>query len=60
MYLEIKLLTFHKNIATRQSYAMNSKEKWDICLQQECGITSRESIQIRRNIPKDKLTILGR
>ena len=26
----------------------------------ECGITSGESIKVRNNIPKDKLTILDR
>ena len=29
-------------------------------LQQECGITSAESIKVRNNIPKDKLTSLDR
>ena len=29
-------------------------------LHQECGITSVESIKVRRNIPKDKLTIFDR
>ena len=29
-------------------------------MHQECGITSTESIKVRRNIPKDKLTSLDR
>ena len=29
-------------------------------MHQKCGITSGQSIKVRRNIPKDKLTILDR